>query len=346
MARKLVAIEKGLRMFKENSETEFIDFLFGAGAPPGTSGETDEAPIGSSYRDTTNGDQYDKKTATSQASDWVLNGSGTASVGVWRPEEVRAVTNDTLAAGNSDPSTWTDNESGVTHTDFTAGQYVIGDADGTPALFEITSISAPNLVLAAAGTPLAEHDTFVTRYYFPDSPAAQEGQAIVQKSATVMVKIGDVNWDFATGINLSGAYAPTFGQITNADSVEAALQKLDYRNLCVDAGNISSLTVLDSLPVDEFRSAIWIVSAFETANANRVKSRIVHVINDGTGAADATDTQDQVIGRLRDNANFNLQISSGVSGTGAAQVMEIRANTSEAGITVTAQRVAQVKSGY
>lgn len=74
MARGLYGIEKGLRLYKENADHgaggDTIDYLFGAGAPPGTSGETDDAKIGSLYSNTTNGDLYRKVADTSSASDW------------------------------------------------------------------------------------------------------------------------------------------------------------------------------------------------------------------------------------------------------------------------------------
>ena len=49
----------------------FGEFLSGSGAPTGTSGPTDDAPIGSIYLNTaTTGEVYKKKLSTSSASDW------------------------------------------------------------------------------------------------------------------------------------------------------------------------------------------------------------------------------------------------------------------------------------
>jgi len=76
MARSHYAVEKGLRLLKENADHgttgDSIDRLFGAGVPPGTAGETDDAKIGSTYANTTDGSQYQKVTDTSSAIDWVL----------------------------------------------------------------------------------------------------------------------------------------------------------------------------------------------------------------------------------------------------------------------------------
>jgi len=79
MGRVLHAVEKGLRLLKENTDAgpgNSVDELFGAGAPPGTSGETDDAEIGSTYRDTNNGDFYLKQADTSSATDWVKVATG------------------------------------------------------------------------------------------------------------------------------------------------------------------------------------------------------------------------------------------------------------------------------
>ena len=74
MGRALHALEKGLKLVKVNGDLDTagdsVDKIFDAGAPIGTSGETDEAPIGSTYNNTTNGDMYIKNTDTSSAVDW------------------------------------------------------------------------------------------------------------------------------------------------------------------------------------------------------------------------------------------------------------------------------------
>lgn len=76
MGRQVFAVEKGLRLLKENKDNaqdDAIDILFGTGAPLGTSGETDDAKKGSMYYQTDIGEicMYQKIADTSQASDWV-----------------------------------------------------------------------------------------------------------------------------------------------------------------------------------------------------------------------------------------------------------------------------------
>jgi hypothetical protein len=69
MARNLFKAELGFAIRDTNSDTG-TDILQGAGAPPGTSGVTDAAAIGSLWMDRTNGVLYEKKTSTSSATDW------------------------------------------------------------------------------------------------------------------------------------------------------------------------------------------------------------------------------------------------------------------------------------
>lgn len=75
MARQLYAVEKGLRLLKENADPALnnsADLLFGSGAPVGTSGETDAAEKGSIYLQTDISEIciYQKIADTSSASDW------------------------------------------------------------------------------------------------------------------------------------------------------------------------------------------------------------------------------------------------------------------------------------
>ncbi len=229
MGRVLHAIEKGLRIFQENSSTVFVDHLLGSGVPPGTSGETDAAPKGSIYSDITNGKVYYKKTATSSAADWSAMGDVTLDQLHWRNEKVLAATGDSFAVGVTTVASWSDNDGSVIAADFSNGDYVIVDVDGVPALRIVTNTGPGTITLSAASQPIADNDTFVVQHYLPDSPASQEGQAIVHipVAGSPAVKIGDVNWNFADGINLPAGYASGNGTISNADTVNSALQKLD-----------------------------------------------------------------------------------------------------------------------
>jgi len=239
MAREGFGIEKLLRIEATNDDSVNIEILFGSAAPGGDGGEQDDAPLGSLYlrQNGSNSTLYQKQTDTNLAADWIENGASNAVIGVWRPEKVSVLTNDTQGAGVRDvvANPFSDDDAPVLGaSDFVVGEFIISDADGTPTLLEITNVAAPNVTFAVASTALSQDDTFLIRNYLPDTPGSQEGQAIANYNGTVMVKIGDVDWDFATGINLSSGYTPGSGDISSSDTVESAIEKLD--------GNVDALT--------------------------------------------------------------------------------------------------------
>jgi hypothetical protein len=70
MARNLFIAELGFGVRDTNTDTG-TDIIQGAGAPPGTSGISDTAAIGSLWMDRTNGVLYQKQADTSSATDWL-----------------------------------------------------------------------------------------------------------------------------------------------------------------------------------------------------------------------------------------------------------------------------------
>lgn len=225
MGRTNFAVERGIDINAVNG-LNLATILAGAAAPGGDTAEQDAAPIGSIYL-RTNGLLYRKIVNAGATADWTTDPD--LSNLSWR-NPVKAATNDAIANGNTNPTTWTDNESGIDHTDFAVNDLVLVDVDGTPVLREVTAISSPNITLATFGDVLAENDTFLVRYYLPDSPAAQEAQAIVTYQNSAITKVSDANWELATGINISGGFSSS-GQngpiVGGTDTVESALQKLE-----------------------------------------------------------------------------------------------------------------------
>ena len=382
MSRVLHAIEKGLRVYAENSQTSFVDLLFGAGAPVGTSGETAAASIGSVYLDTTNGALYQKKFSTNSAADWILNGAA-ASIGKWRPERIKAVTNDTQGAGTRNLTTTPfadDDGTDLTAADFVVDDYIISDADGTPALLRVSAVSSPNVTFVAAADPLVAEDTFIAINYLPD-PDGGENRALVNFNGSVIVKISDIDWQIATGINLSGSYAAASGNVAPSDTVEAAIAKLDGVNDNQDTllGRPQGSTNLGTwtAPVDLLFSATSTVKALfqrigdllmqlrgvqatgitaaatvdsvPHASVKAVKW-LVEAFEEATPAnrqamevfalTDGTNVDETVYSKLKLGANFNLTIAVDISGAD----MRLRASSSTAGVTVTARRIEVVKS--
>jgi predicted outer membrane protein len=258
MARVLHGIEKGLRLFQENGN-ELIDILSGAAVPDGLLDQSD-ASIGSLYVRSGTGQLYQKIANAGNSSDWQLNGATSAVIGTWRPESVVVVTNAVQGAGTRDmvASPFSDDEGTIVPIgDYVVDKYVISDADGTPVLLRISAVSGDDVTFVVSGSALVANDTFVTKHYLPDSPAAQEGEAIVNFNGTVMIKIADVNWNFADGINMAAGYAPVNGTVTSADTVNSAIQKLDGNQIdlttlsgvaqgAVDLGTFTGATIPDA----------------------------------------------------------------------------------------------------
>jgi len=257
MARSPFAVEKSVRITGENLDSG-VDILFGASAPDGLGDQLD-APVGSLYL-RTNGQLYQKILNNGNSGDYQLNGSSSASVGIWRSEKIRAVTNDTVAVGTRDlaANPFSDDQSPLLVAgDFVVGDFVIADADGTPVLREVTAVSSPNVTFAAAAIPLAANDTFVTMNYLPDSPGAQEGYAIVNYNGTIIIKLADIDWNFADGINMAAGYSAVNGTISSSDTVNSAIEKLEGNQIdlttlsgvaqgATDLGTFSGVTIPDA----------------------------------------------------------------------------------------------------
>lgn len=397
MSRVTFNAELGFGINALNGD-ELVKILSGTLTPDGTSGQQSIAPIGSLYLRSGTGELYQKIANAGNASDWQLNGSSSATIGKWRPESVVLTTDEAQAPGVRDvvANPFTDDDgTAVALSEYVVGEYIIADSDGTPVLLEITDVTANNVTFAAASSPLVAEDTFVTKFYLPDSPDSQEGRAIVNFNGSVIIKLADIDFGIATGINLSSSYAAAAGNPLASDTVEAAIAKLDGNNDAQDtllgtaqgdtnlgtfAGSIisdnntvkgalseleaeiesvealangspqvetgvSTATILDSLLVDQYRSAVWLVTGFDEANPQDAKSQIIHGVNDGTASADAASVDDNKFS-LNSTGAFNFQVSVVLNGSGTSQTMDLEVNTSEPGVTFSCVRLGAAPSGY
>jgi len=277
MSRDLFELELGVKITDENGDNG-ISLLQGTAVPDGVSNKQDEALIGSAYFRQGTAELYLKKANAGAPADWELQGG--ATIGTWRPEKVRAVTGDTGVtpgvARNLTTTPFSDDEgTQLTAADFTVGEFAIINE----VLLEVTNVAAPNVTFSTPGSadPLAEGDTFVAINYLPDSPGDQEGQAIVTFNGTNHVKIADVDWNFADGINLAAAYTPASGDITSADTVQSAIEKLDGNNDAQDSvlgtaqgdtdlGTFAGSTISDNVSVKVALGELE--SAHEEVDAN------------------------------------------------------------------------------
>ena len=70
MAQQNFAIERGLRIFTEDSDTSFVDLIHATGVPGGDTGKEDAAGIGSIYFRQDTGDFYRKIANAGAPADW------------------------------------------------------------------------------------------------------------------------------------------------------------------------------------------------------------------------------------------------------------------------------------
>lgn len=332
MSRLPHGIEKGLRIFLENSDTS-VDILAGTGVPTGL-GDQLNAAIGSLYIRIGTGELYQKVANVGEAADYVLNGAGSSSLlPIFSDKVVRAATGDVLGAGDFDPTAFSDNESAIDFSDFAIGEFVIGGVGGTPVLYEVTAISDPDITLAVASPAMADNQGFIVRAYLPDSPANQENTAGVLYQDGSIIKLFDVDWSVATAISLSSAYSPTNGVVAIGNSVENAIEKLvgnqdDIQTTLgvsqgsVDLGTFTGATIADNRTAKQALQDLE--SAHEEVDQNvndliALSGVAENVVNNG--AMDQGDI-------LSDNATTNALLKET-----DAELTRQRGKTSAAGVT-------------
>jgi len=355
--------------------------LQGTVAPGGDLGDQDASGIGSLYHRTDTGAIFRKKANAGSTSDWEELGTANLSNLVWRQEKVRFATDDTLAVGNVDITTLTDNE-GMVIGDITIGEYALGDCDGTPALFEITAKPGGNdITLAAASSAIADNNTFVVQQFLPDSPAAQEAAAIIHfpTASSPCVKLSDFNWSLADGISLNG-YSDTTGAISGTETVQVAIQKIEkgLKDLISVMGvsrNDTNLGAFASPATVFFTSTLSVKQALQTigdllaqlrgvqatgvtaeADVDVLQHANVKAVKwyaEAFEAATPANRRGAEIFAITDGTNVKdniveLKLGSGNIVTWVVDVngadFRLRASSSTAGITVNARRIEVVKN--
>lgn len=246
MSRELFGLEQGIHILSENGDTGVM-LIFGSAAPGSIGTFDDAAEVGSVYF-RTNGQHYQKHTSGSGIDKWrrMANSDDLLNLS-WRSDKVTVLTSTVapIEGGTIDLSAvhFTDDDTPfLDGSDFSLGDYVLFGHGGTEEIHRVTNIVGDVLTFTKNAVhatypvdPLSENDAFLVKHYLPDSPDAQEKQALVTFSGGVYVKLGDVNWDVATGINLSVGYVAGSGNITSSDTVESAIEKLD--------GNLDNTTL-------------------------------------------------------------------------------------------------------
>lgn len=102
---------------------------------------------------------------------------------------------------------------------------------------------------------------------------------------------------------------------------------LDKARTEAEALAVTAVTTVDSVSVDSVAAVKWIVHVQGNQAGDAANKTVVEVLatHDGTGAADATDTDFNVYAKLRMNGGVTgLTFAVDVSGVGAAQNMRLR----------------------
>lgn len=172
---------------------------------------------------------------------------------------------------------------------------VVRDVLGTKKWYDSTE-SDPALKVARG---VSAGDTFIVKNDLLDLTDAAEGSAmyhILAGTPKTAIKIGDLDWDQATGINLSSSYVRGAGGATVVvgDTVEQAFQKLD--------GNIE---------LNKTDAASALSSAIGTEVTNR---------NNAISAAIATEVSDRNAAILSSQNAQNAKLASTSATEGASLI--------------------------
>ena len=165
------------------------------------------------------------------------NALGAVSTGIdWQPKALCLTADGDLNAAADDTALSTllpfsdDEGTQMIITDFSDGDYILSqNTSGTDKRFLVWNDSGTLRVTTSGVTQPALGYTYTVSKDLSDSPDAQENTSIFTYNGTDLIKIGDVDFSVATGIDLSDTYAiagSTTVEPAGGDSVEVAISKL------------------------------------------------------------------------------------------------------------------------
>lgn len=146
--------------------------------------------------------------------------------------------------------------------------------------------------------------------------------------------IGGANY-ISTATSLKNADQLLDAQLKSVADDVAALELSDAQQTALlakarveaSALAVTSATTIDSVNVDNMAAAKWIVHVQGNQAGDAANKVVVEILatHNGTGAADATDTDFNVFAKLKMGATISgLSFTVDVSGVGAAQAMRLR----------------------
>lgn len=273
----------------------------------------------------------------------------------WR-DTTYAVTVDSYTEGQAKPTTFSDDEKVGGIGAPADGDFLISSTDN-----KVYKVVAGNLITQ----PTLDGYTYMVKHTLTNTPVSQENQSVWTINSGIFVKLADVNWQLASGINLTAGYtaatAPAARPAGN-DTVEAAISKLDGRvGATVVAGNFISAAVstnaniqaidtalialptraklasavhtnvvVDSVPIGTIETVKWLVSA--KAGASRYSCEILATNNGvSNGVTDFTEyaqlfVKPKIAGLVFDVVTTGTNMELVVTSTAACTVGTVRFN--------------------
>jgi hypothetical protein len=130
--------------------------------------------------------------------------------------------------------------------------------------------------------------------------------------------------------------------IPDSSTVKAGLQaletKLESIELQKTITGITTEVSVDELLCDDFQASKWEVVLTLDSDPSRLVAMEVLAAHNGTGASDATTSDNNAFGKLKIGATFAHSVAVDINGVGAAQVMRLRVSATNA-VTARVRRI-------
>ncbi len=156
-----------------------------------------------------------------------------AATGVNWQQSAKAITDyvvDTAVGAYAGSDHFTDDDIPFwTHDDWSDGDRIVSANATTSGIIYTWNLGADQWLETGA---LGANDAISVQFDFPDAPGSQEDGAsyMMANDLSGLIKIADFDLETAASIAISSGYTASSGTITMSDSVESAIEKLDYRS--------------------------------------------------------------------------------------------------------------------
>jgi hypothetical protein len=185
---------------------------------------------------------------------------------------------------------------------------------------------------------LGANDAVAVRYDFLDSPGSQEDGAayMMLPDESGVVKIADFDLESAATIGISEGYTATSGTISSTDSVESAIEKLDYRTTAAgsDIDALEARVTTNEGDISTNASAISTNAGNISTNAGNISTNAGNI---ATNTADIATNASGIAANAADIATNAGEIddleaavgsSTGVAGMGYTSTVYVTDGTS------------------